>query len=111
MIGTQIKMEIKHTKDEITFTFKSFQPRYNPYLSELDQHTLGDYPTFTGLIIRHPGYDEIGFAGTIDMDYKGKPDQVSDIIVAWQGDEEDFKQKCKELEIDIIELDYDRGRD
>lgn len=96
-------MKINTTEKEISFVFPRFQSRYNPYMDDEDQHLLGKYPTFTGLIIRHRkngnNWDEIGFAGTIDMDYKGKGDQFSDIIVAWDGSEESFKEKCDELNI------------
>ena len=99
-------MNITHTPDEITFTFPRYAKRFNPYMDE--SIDIGEYPTFTGLIIRHNkngnDWEEMGFAGTIDMDYKGKPDQVSDIIVAWGRSEEQFREKCAELDLDIQEI-------
>jgi hypothetical protein len=98
-----MNMKITHTPTEITFTFPRFAKRWNPYDEDGDH---GEYPVFTGLIIRHKkngsDWDEIGFAGTIDMDYKEKPDQVADIIVAWHGKEEDFINKCEELGIGVM---------
>ncbi len=95
-------MDIKFNDEEITFTFPRNGKRYNPYDEDND---YGLYPYFTGLIVRHnkngSDWDEMGFAGTIDMTYKGKGDQFSDFIVMWDGDEDSFKDKCKELEIDI----------
>ena len=79
-------------------------------MDEGDQHLLGNYPSFTGVIIHHKGendYDEVGFAGTIDMSYAGKPDQFSDIIVKWDGDVESFKKKCAELDINWAEMTWE----
>ena len=90
-------MKILATEKEITFTFPRYGTRHNPY----DEEEHGEYPYFTGLIVRHKGYTELGFAGTIDMSYKDKGDQVSDFIVMWNGSEEDFIKKCEELDFDI----------
>src|SRR3990167_4043314 len=100
-------MKITHNDKEIIFTFPRYQKRYNPYMEE--ESELGEYPNFTGLIVRHRKaghWDEIGFAGTIDMSYKDKGDQASDIIVSWHGSEEDFRKKCAELKINIHELEH-----
>ena len=98
-----MKIEIK--EDKIIFEFPATQPRYNPY----DDQSYGTHPTFTGLIIKHRKdgnhFDEMGFAYTIDMDYKDKPDQVGDFAVMWDGEEEDFVKKCEELEIGIHEIE------
>lgn len=94
-------MEITKTKDKITFTFPRFEKRFNPYDPDRD---YGNYPFFTGLIVREEEYEDMGFAGTIDMDYKGKPDQVSDFIVKWCGSKEDFRKECKKLGIRIYEM-------
>jgi hypothetical protein len=40
---------------------------------------------------------------TIDMDYKGKPDQVGPIVVNWFDSKESFKKTCKRLGIGIYE--------
>ena len=45
--------------------------------------------------------DECGFAYYIDMDYKGKPDQISDFFYYYQGEQEDFEVLCGELDIDF----------
>lgn len=98
-------MKIGQTDNEINFTFPRYQKRLNPYDEESD---FGEYPTFTGLIVRHRKdnqYDEMGFARTIDMDYKGKPDQVSDFVVMWDGGEEEFKKECEKLQIGIFEME------
>jgi hypothetical protein len=100
-------MKIDFNEKEINFTFPRFQNRFNPYDEDGE---YGLYPTFTGLVVRHGAngnhWDEIGFAGTIDMSYKGKPDQVSDIIVAWDGDEDSFIKMCEKLSIgwQILEI-------
>jgi hypothetical protein len=82
-------MKIKQTEKEISFTFPRYQKRINPYDEK------GDYGE----------YDEMGFAGTIDMDYKGKPDQISDFVVMWDGEEEEFRKRCKELQINVSEME------
>ena len=92
-------MKIEKKKDTITFEFPLESPRYNPYMKDDEQH--GSYPVFTCLVIRHNGYDEMGFAGTIDRNYKGKNDDVGDIIVAWDGEEKEFIEKCRELEFGL----------
>lgn len=98
-------MKIEQTNGEISFSFSRYQKRFNPY----DENGyFGEYPTFTGLIIHHrkdSQYDEMGFAGTIDMDYKDKPDQVSDFIVMWNGGEEEFRKECEKLQINIHEME------
>ena len=90
-------MKIEKKKDTITFEFPLESPRYNPYMDE----QFGNYPTFTCLIIRHDGWDEMGFSNTIDRNYKGKDDDVGDIIVAWDGEEKEFIEKCRELEFGL----------
>jgi len=72
--------------------------RYNPY----EDGITGDMPTFTGLIIPQKN---MGFAFTIDMDYKDKPDQWGDIEFNWVGDRESFIKKCSELGIDVVEYE------
>lgn len=98
-------MKIEKTDKEINFIFPRHQKRSNPYDEKSD---FGEYPTFTGLIIHHRKdgqYDEMGFAGTIDMDYKDKPDQVSDFVVMWDGGEEEFRKECEKLQINIFEME------
>ena len=101
-------MNVKKENNKIIFEFPAERPRNNSYMPEGEQHLLGTYPMFTGLIVHHrrSGDDEMGFAGTIDMDYAGKPDQVSDIIVAWWGNEITFREKCRELGIAVVEMRY-----
>ena len=103
-------MKIKTTKNKITFEFDRFQKRINPYMINKNGNfeDVGKYPTFTGLIVRHRKngnyYDEIGFAITLDMDYADKPDQVGDFIVRWYGEEKEFIEECKKLDIEIHEI-------
>jgi hypothetical protein len=103
-------MNVRKEDGKIIFEFPAEHPRYNPYMADEDQHLLGEMPYFTGLITHHKGesdYDEVGFAGTIDMSYAGKDDQVSDFIVMWDKDIESFKKKCAELEIDVQEMTFE----
>ena len=97
-------MNIYKKDNKIVFEIEEFAKRVNPYDPDGD---YGEYPTLTGLIIHHKTdgyYDEMGFAVTIDMDYKGKTDQVGDFLVSWFGEEDTFRKKCKELGIGIHEI-------
>ena len=98
-------MEITRKNGKISFSFPEKLKRYNPYDEKKD---YGEYPTFTGLIVHNKrngnNYDEIGFATTIDMDYKDKPDQVGSIVIAWYDGAKEFKKECKKLEIGWQEI-------
>lgn len=104
-------MKITQTSKEIIFTFPRFKKRWNPYGTnkQNDSDFFGTYPTFTGLIIRHNKnsnhWDEMGFALTIDMAYKDKPDQIGSIVIAWFESEKEFVEECKELKINIHEIE------
>ena len=103
-------MEIYKKDDKIIVEIPATQSRWNSYMEEeSEQGLLGIYPTLTGLIIRHKkdgnSYDEIGFAQTIDMDYADKPDQVGSFVIMWNSSEENFREKCKELNINIHEIE------
>lgn len=89
-------MKVYKQKDKIIFEFPAEQPRYNPYMGD---DPVGTHPTFTGIIVPQKNSTEleIGFACVIDMDYKGKEDQWSDIQVHWDGDKDSFIKKCEEL--------------
>lgn len=95
-------MKITKTENLITFEFPFTAQRHNFYDENIE---YGEYNTFTGLIIHHrkggSDWDEIGFANTIDRNYKGKLDDVGEIIVAWPGEEKEFIEKCKELGLNI----------
>lgn len=89
-------------EDKIVVEIPYWSKRINPYMLKEngEPEDVGKYPTLTGLIIHHKkddDYDEIGFAQTIDMDYKDKGDQVDGFVVMWDGEEEDFRKKCEEL--------------
>ena len=103
-------MKIYKKDDKIIVEISATQKRWNPYMEEeSEKGLLGEYPTLTGLIIRHNkngnSYDEIGFAQTIDMDYADKADQIGSFIIMWDSSEETFKEKCKELNINIHETE------
>jgi len=102
-------MNIYKKDDKIIVEIPAFKNRYNPYMEEESEKGLiGKYPTLTGLIVRHKkdgNFSEIGFAQTNDMCYAGKPDQVGGFVIMWYNTEESFRQKCKELNINIHEID------
>jgi hypothetical protein len=99
-------MKIKRQKDKIMVEIPFWSKRFNPYMPDMD---VGKYPTLTGLIVRNRNYDEMGFAKTIDMDYKDKGDQVGSFVIMWNGGEESFRKTCKELGIGIQEIRIKNG--
>lgn len=100
-----MKTTFKKEDSKIIIEIPFFCARSNPWMEE----SPGDYPTLTGLIVRHNkdgnDWDEMGFAYTIDMDYKNKDDQYTDIMFHYDGEEEDFKKLCVEFDIRLIELE------
>lgn len=94
-------MKVYKQDGKIIFEFPEELPRSNPWT----EGDVGSFPYFTGIIVpqKNCSDPEMGFAGTIDMDYKGKPDQWSDIIVHWHGEKEDFIKKCEELGVEHFE--------
>ena len=70
---------------------------------------VGRYRTLTPLIANDDyGNKEMGWARTIDMDYKGKPDQWTGIKIHWWGSEKEFIQINKKLGLPIIDVrDYE----
>lgn len=69
--------------------------RSNPW----DEDFHDDMDNIVGVIAG----DEVGFAEWIDMDYKDKPDQVSDMFYSsWMGKSE-FRELCKTLGVDVVE--------
>ena len=104
-------MKIKKQKDKIIVEIPFWSKRINPYMIDKNGEfeDVGQYPTLTGLIIRHRkdgNWDEMGGALTLDMDYKDKPDQVGGFVIRWFGGEEKFREKCKELGLRICELNW-----
>lgn len=66
---------------------------------------VGSHPTLMGLITKDRwGNDEIGFAKVIDMDYKDKGDQWTDIMIhVWDMEKKDFKALCEKLRIGWVD--------
>jgi len=91
-----------HLIIKIPLRTKRFNPYNEMYLG--DGYT-GDMDNIIGLIIpdKRSSEPEIGFANYIDMDYKGKEDQWTNIFYHYYGDKEDFIKLCKDLKIDIYE--------
>ena len=99
--------ETYHKKeDKIILEIPFWSKRSNPYMP--DNADVGEYPTLTGIIMKHRAegnhWDDIGFAYTIDMDYKGKPDQYTSIMFHFTGEDEAFRDLCKMLEVHVVEL-------
>ena len=100
------KITYKKVKDKIIIEIPFWSKRINPYMENED---VGKYPTLTGMVINHKkngnNWREIGFALTIDMDYKGKIDQYTDIWFQYGGEPDEFKKLCAKWNIPFIELD------
>jgi hypothetical protein len=94
-------MKVIKIKDEIHFIVPFWTKRSNPWT----EGDVGSHPTLVGIISAdQSGNKELGFAEVIDMDYKDKGDQETEIMIHyWSGDKEDFIKLCKELGIDYIE--------
>lgn len=75
--------------------------RSNPY----DEEYWDMMPTFTGIIEPQKNCSEprIGLAFTIDMSYKDKGDQWTDIEFNWLGNKEEFLAFCDKAEIGVVE--------
>ena len=69
--------------------------RFNPY----DDREQGTMPNVVGII----NEDRFcGFGYWIDMSYKGKPDQNTDIMFHWTGGQDEFEKFCLTNHIEII---------
>ena len=91
-------MKVYIKDNNIHFEEPAYRQRYNPYSKDY----FGSYSTFTALIDRKE--NRMGWAYTIDMDYKGKMDQYSDIVIDWSEGEEEFININAKLKIPIFML-------
>jgi len=97
-----MKEKICKKGDKIIIEIPYWSKRINPYIPNKD---TGKYKTLTGILEKDEnGNEDFGFALTIDMDYKGKPDQFTSIKYHYWDDEESFIKLCKELNINIVDL-------
>jgi len=94
-------MKVYKKEDKIIFEIPYWTKRYNPYM---EGENVGSHPTLIGLVCKDKwGNDEMGFAKVIDMDYKDKGDQWTDIMIHWWGDIKEFKKICTDLKIGYID--------
>lgn len=95
-------MEIYKKDDKIIFEIPFWSKRSNPYMEGED---VGEHKTLIGIICNDDcGNQELGFAKVIDMDYKGKADQNTDIMIhCWGYEKKEFIILCKKLGIEIYE--------
>jgi hypothetical protein len=100
-------MQVYKNGNKIVFEVLAERKRFTPYNDMAGEPSRGSYPTLTGVIepVSYCDDPDMGFAYTIDMDYKGKPDQHGGIIIQWHGSREHFEAKCGELGIGIIEYE------
>ena len=95
-----MKTEISKDKTHLIIKVPLKARRFNPYnhMATGDGDT-GEMNNIVGIVCG----DEIGFAHWIDMDYKGKEDQISTIFYQSAIEEKEFEQLCKDLGIDFYE--------
>lgn len=94
-------MKVYKKDNQIIFEVPCDSPRYDPYSEK--EH--GSHPTLIGLIsLDESGNKEFGWARVIDMGYKNKPDQFTDHLIKWWGDEKEFRTICKSIGVDVATL-------
>lgn len=89
--------------DSLIIEIPLTQRRSNPYMSELGEEYADYMDRVVGLILNEKNNCRIGFAYLIDMDYKGKDDQWTDIFYEYGGNKEEFRKLCKKLRMGIVE--------
>ena len=95
-------MNIYRKKDSLIIEIPYKQDIYDCF-SDNDK-PIGDTDNIIGLIVpRKNNDDEVGFAQQIDMSYKGKQNQWTDIIFQYCDGKEKFKKLCKDLDIEVYE--------
>jgi hypothetical protein len=88
-------------EDNIIIEIPTQSARFNQYSLGED---IGNYPTLIGIICTDEnGDEECGFAEMIDMGYKGKCDQWTDIKYHFWGEKEEFIKICEELGVSYFE--------
>jgi len=77
------------------------EKRDNPYMPGEDVGTMDNIAGVIGF--DQWGNREVGFCQLIDMSYKGKADQRTELFYFhWNSSDEEFEDLCKKLEIGII---------
>jgi len=96
-------MKVYRKDDKIIFEVDYWSKRSNPYMP--NDEDVGKHKTLIGIICNDEhGNEERGFAKVIDMDYKDKVDQNTDIMIhCWGGNKKEFIELCKKLEIEVYE--------
>jgi len=94
-------MKIYKKKNKIVIEIPFYKNRWNPWT----EGYVGQHKTLIGIIQNDDwGNQELGFANVIDMSYKGKGDQETDIIIHIDYLEKlDFIKLCDDLKLDYIE--------
>lgn len=93
-----MKKEYKKENGNVVITVPLKTRRYDPY----GDRYLDEMDNIIGLWY---GPHNNGLAYRIDMSYKGKDDQWTDMFFKLDGDKEDFEKMCKELCITGVDLD------
>ena len=94
-------MIIKKVKNKIIIEIPAKTERSNPYMPDVD---VGKHDTLIGLVYKDKFDNEnYGLARVIDMSYKDKGDQWTDIIIDCGGmGKEKFEKMCEDIEVDVV---------
>ena len=87
-------MKITTENNQLVIRIPLKQDRYDYFGDK-----VGNCDNIIGIICG----DEIGFAYQIDMSYKDKAPQWTDIFLKYWNGEDEFRTLCKQLKIDIYE--------
>ena len=90
-----MKQKIYTKKNKLIIEIPLIAKRYCPF----EEKVIGDMDNVIALIENE---NDMGFCYSIDMGYKGKPDQWTDYFFKWFGEKKEFEQLCKKLKIGII---------
>ena len=93
---------VKIEKDKLIIEVPLFQERFDVW----DEKRTWRGENIIGIIepVANCNIPNCGFAYRIDMSYKDKADQFTDIFYHWHNDKEDFKKFCKENDIEVYEF-------
>jgi len=97
--------KIYKKNNKIIIEIPFYTKRFNPYCVDEngEPEDVGKHQTLVGILDEDKdGNERFGFGLVIDMSYKGKQDQYTDIKYHYWGD--NFIELCKELGIGYVDL-------
>ena len=93
------KDKITKEGDNLIISIPLKQRRWNPYQDmATGDGDVGEMNNLIGVVCG----DDMGFAQLIDMDYKGKSDQIGAFVFMWFGEEKELEEMCDKFGIDFF---------